>query len=125
MTKKVGVFDVQSEINKLLNDYGDEVIDALKESIDETAKESVSKLKQKGDFKGRKYKSSWKSKNEASRLNYGVVIFNEKHYRLTHLLEFGHVKQNGGRTRAFPHIAPVNDEAENLLIEKLERKLQK
>ena len=47
-----------------------------------------------------------------------------KKYRLGHLLEYGHAKQNGGRTRSFPHwdkaqkIADALDERIKGAIEK-------
>ncbi|MNW18141.1 hypothetical protein D3C71_2175820 [compost metagenome] len=37
------------------------------------------------------------------------MIYNEKHYRLTHLLEKGHVKRGGGRVAARVHIEPVEE----------------
>lgn len=51
------------------------------------------------------------------------MTYNAKHYRLTHLLEFGHAKQNGGRTRAFPHIAEVNDWAQEEVEKRMEGKI--
>ena len=124
MSKTIGVADFSKTLNSILDKYGDEVRDNLSEAIKETAKESANELKKSGTFKGNEYRRSWSSKTKPTkRLSVGYVVYNKEHYQLTHLLEFGHVKQNGGRTRAFPHIAPVNDKVEERVINKLERKL--
>ena len=111
-------------VNKILQDYGDEARETMEEIVTATAKESAKKMKSSGSFGGKgTYKKGWKAKIEKSRLSVEAVVYNPKQYYLTHLLEFGHAKQNGGRTRAFTHIEPVNDWTQEEVVSKLEEKL--
>lgn len=107
-------------VNKLLQEYGDEVYKAAGEAVQEVADEATNELHTAGSFKGRKYRNSWTNEVKKRAGYTDAVVFNQRHYRLTHLLEFGHAKRNGGRTREFPHIAPINDKVE----ENFERKLR-
>ena len=43
---------------------------------------------------------------------------------LAHLLEHGHAKRGGGRTRAIPHILPAQEAAEEQLMNDIERGLK-
>ena len=109
----------------ILADYTDDVKEVVRETLEEVGKEAASELKSTGSFKGTgKYKRGWDSTVETHRTFDSVTVHNKKKYRLTHLLEFGHAKRNGGRTRAFPHIAPVNEKAtkraEREIIKKIE-----
>ena len=52
-----------------------------------------------------------------------ATVWNEKHYQLTHLLEKGHALRDGGRSAAFPHIAPVEQKCEDELIRNIKKNI--
>lgn len=107
-----------AEVNAILNEYVQEVQDAIDESAKEGAEVSARELREnspkreKGRGKGR-YAKGWKVKkrNEANLVSY--VVYNGSSPGLTHPLEHGHVARNQygtyGRVRAIPHIGPAAD----------------
>lgn len=101
------VDELGSDIARLLAQYTDDVEDELEEAQKEVAKEAANKLKSAGGYKNisGKYRRGWKSKKNGK----GYVVYNATSPQLTHLLEKGHAKRSGGRTRAFPHIADVDE----------------
>ena len=134
--KKIKPLDLTSAVNELLQEYGNEVYEVMDDSVDTVAKEAAQRLKSVNHFApGRnpsgKYSESWTVDTEKTgRLAVTRVVHNQDYYRLTHLLENGHVSRNGtgrtfGRVPAYPHIAPVNewasDELPKLVKQRLER----
>ena len=107
------------EIVKILDDYRDTTIDKMKESVDKAAKQAVNELKTSSPKRTGAYAKDWAAKKDrkANKWAYGKVVYNKKHYRLTHLLEKGHRKVNGGIVAARPHIAKVEEKAINTLVE--------
>ena len=99
-----------AEINDILDDYYQLVRDEFEGAAKDMAEECVVRLKAvrwKTDT-GKDYSSTWKMK----KMRWGSYkVYNEKNYRLTHLLENGHIAVNGkgvvGRARAHKHIYPV------------------
>lgn len=118
------MIDLSKEINDVLDEYTDEVIEVTNKAINKVAYSSVKKLKTAGDFKDRtgKYRKSWNQKQGKGFMGIKPrVVYNSKHYRLTHLLEYGHATRNGGRARAYPHIEPVEKEG----VKELEQEIRK
>lgn len=85
---------------------------------------------------GGKYAAGWKVKKSSQRGRsnliggVSVTIYNKDHYRLTHLLEKGHVVRNQfgagkgkQRTAAQPHIKDAEEWGAEKLIAELERNL--
>ena len=129
MKNRVKIDDLANEIAKTLEEYIGVTEEACERGVIETATDAANELhsahpsgsEQWGSWN--KYNADWEVRKEKGKIKHGMlaIVHNKKHYQLTHLLEKGHAKVNGGRTRAFPHIAPVEERAEHLLIENIKR----
>lgn len=116
MTKNIELnnLDFQKEISTILKKYNQECLEKVEEKSKEIGKKAVSTLKNTTNtYKVRtgEYNKSWSLNYDSQSLTFETTVFNKKHYRLTHLLEKGHATLNGGRTRAYIHIAPVQENA--------------
>ena len=126
MSKKVKVDNLASAILKELEEYKDFTDEAVDKGVSETAKDAVKKL-QNAHPQGSGQYGSWdKSYNKGwtikkTKRDKKATVHNATDYQLTHLLEKGHAKVNGGRTRSFPHIAPVAEECEDALIKNIKK----
>jgi len=107
-------------VQRALEEWDASVIIAVNVAAKETADEAAEMLHSAGDFSGKKYRKGWKvTSRQKSRGDVEQIVHNKDEYRLTHLLEFGHATQNGGRTRDFPHIAPVAAKCPEVFEQKL------
>lgn len=127
MSGSISGENLEKAIENILSEYGDEVSNVLEDVIEDVAKGSAKELKafNRGRRPWEHYSKGWTYKIKKGRLDVEGVVHNKDHYRLTHLLEFGHAKRNGGRTAAFPHIAEVNEYAQKEVLKRLEEKLAK
>lgn len=112
-------------INSYIEEYGEEAIEANEKAIREVAKDVTKDLKKAGDFGGSgAFRKAIAAEITKDRVHVEANIGAKKpYYRLTHLLEFGHAKQNGGRTKAFNFVAPINDTVEKRYTKKMEELL--
>lgn len=124
--QKIDASGLRNVVNEYLAEYGDQATEAIEEASKATAKEVVKELRKGGGYNGgEKFNKGWTSKTEASRLGSSTTVYNSTQPGLAHLLEFGHAKRNGGRTRAFNFIAPVSDSVEKKFEAAFEKALNK
>lgn len=99
--------NLAQEIAKHLKVYSTEVEQDLQAAKKEVADKAVTQLKASSGFNDRsgRYRKGWRVKKVGD--NY--TIHNATDASLTHLLEKGHVLRNGGRSKSFKHIAPVEE----------------
>lgn len=119
---KVNVDDLTSEILKELSQYTNEVKDGVEVIKDEISKSTVNHLKQTSPKRFGTYAKSWTRKVFGKKI---VIHVRAPHYRLTHLLELGHVKRNGGRTKKIVHIRPAEEKAVKEYVNRVERLISK
>ena len=130
MSKTIKPDQLAKEIEQALADFAGVTEEACDKGVSETANEAVQALRNahpagSGDYGSwdKRYNKGWKVMQTKTDKRYHrkATIHNATDYQLTHLLEKGHAKVNGGRTRAFPHIAPVADKCENDLIQNIRK----
>lgn len=126
MAQSVPVNDFANAVNEILAEYS-EIVDAdVKTIVREVSKQAAKEVRSNISTSGIKgtgaYRKSIRQRatDEGARKTSAVIYAASPHYRLTHLLEYGHATVNGGRTRAFPHWA----EAERNAVSAVERKLR-
>ncbi|PGX31020.1 hypothetical protein COE33_09285 [Bacillus anthracis] len=109
-----------NDIARELQRYGKEVEEKLEVEKEVVANNLVSDLKEKSPKNTGKYAKGWRKKKEGN----GFIVHNALKPQLTHLLEKGHAKVNGGRVPAKVHIAPAEERAVNEFSERVERAIQ-
>ncbi|KOS25490.1 prophage pi2 protein 37 [Bacillus anthracis] len=109
-----------NDIARELQRYAKQVEEKIEDEKEKVANNLVNELKQKSPKKTGKYAKGWRKKKEGN----AIIVHNALKPQLTHLLEKGHAKANGGRVPAKVHIAPAEEKAKNELIERVERAIQ-
>ena len=115
----------QVEIQKILNEYSDDVSRKSEECVRKVANKGAQTLRSVSPSRTGGYASGWGVTTEKGRMDAVSIIHNKKKPGLPHLLEHGHVTRNGtgrtlGRTPAHEHIAPV----ETQIVEEFQRTLE-
>lgn len=117
--------DLERTIMEGLEEYRDLSTDSMKESVEKVAKDVKKQIQAKAPVRTGKYKRSWtvtKTEESAEKL---VMTVHAKKYQLTHLLEHGHAKRGGGRTKAIPHIALAEEAGNKELEDEITSALEK
>lgn len=107
----VSIDQLANEIAKAVREYTQDVSDGIEQKVDEVANEILDEVKTNHPYQDRtgKYTKGFKVSKQDSSGRTRRYIWNKKHYRRVHLLEFGHAKRGGGRVAARPHLRPAYD----------------
>ncbi len=125
-TQTVRIDQLADAVMKGLEEYAKLATDDLKKDVQNAGKKVKEQIESTAPKKTGKYSKSWavkKTKETSDSIQ--VVVHSRNRYQLTHLLEFGHAKRGGGRTRAFPHIAPAEQAGMDQLMRDIENDLKK
>lgn len=133
---KVGTISVDkllSAIDLTMEDYAKGVDKCLATASKEAGDYGADKLRHVSPKRTGNYRNSWtygaKQIKKGKSYRSEMVIYNQKYYRLTHLLEKSHRIANKygsyGMSKAQPHISTVQKQTEREFLEIFERELGK
>ena len=123
--KRISVSDLGNVVGEMLDEYREYTAENVKGAVKAVSKKVVQEIAETAPKNTGRYAKSWKAKvTDESYSDIHVTVHSPTDYQLAHLLEHGHAKRNGGRTRAFPHIAPAEEHAEMMLEEELANRLK-
>lgn len=112
--------ELSQAIEKELEEYLNQTTEMVVEVVDDVTDEAIQDLKSSSPKRSGRYARGWTSKETTNTATGKTKTVHNRTPGLTHLLENGYVKQNGGRVSGRPHIAPVEQKA----IQSLEKKIR-
>ena len=125
MEQRVSVDEMADAIMEGLEEYADLAADEVKKAVRKAGRAVRDQIAQTAPKRSGTYAHSWSTrKTGETSQSLQVTVYSRNRYQLAHLLEHGHVKRNGGRTRAFPHILPAQEAGEEQLVSEIERALK-
>lgn len=109
----ISLDDLGAAISDALEEYAQEVTDEVFDDVLETAEKCKDTLQRTSPKDSGDYARGWTVKKAyADQFDIRVQVHNKDHYQLTHLLNDGHAKKNGGRVEGDHHISKARDQAE-------------
>ena len=108
-----------------MEEYARLAAEDMKKAVRKAGAEAKKDIQAGAPVKTGAYAKSWAAKTTKETANeMEIVVYSRNRYQLAHLLEFGHALRKGGRTRAFPHIAPAEERAAQTLEREVEKALR-
>ncbi|MED5052697.1 HK97 gp10 family phage protein [Anoxybacillus rupiensis] len=95
------------EITSAVREYTEDVAVAIDKKVDQVANKVLKEAQALAPKRTGEYAKTFVKTKEGGYGEHRRIIWNKKHYRRVHLLEFGHAKVNGGRVPAYPHLRPA------------------
>ncbi len=125
MGEKVSIDQLSDAIMEELNEYAELAADNMKKAVKKAGNTVKKDINSSAPVRSGKYAKSWRVKTtkETSQA-LEVTVYSPSRYMLAHLLEHGHAKRNGGRTRAVSHIGPAEKHGEKELLKDIESALK-
>jgi hypothetical protein len=127
----VSIDQLAAEIAKGLAEYSQDVVEKVNVSSEKVGKAAVKQLKKTSPRRpppvGGKYAKSWamKTEPEVGQPHKRIVHVKAPHYRLAHLLEYGHAKVGGGRVEGRPHIRPAEEQVIKDFVSEVEEAIKR
>jgi galactokinase/mevalonate kinase-like predicted kinase len=112
---------ITGEIQKALQAYAYNVSNEITEAKDDVSKTFKKDVENDSPELTGSYEKGWRIK----KFKKSNIIYNKTDYQLTHLLEHGHVKINGGRTDARIHIRPNEEKSVKEFLKRVEKAVKK
>ncbi len=124
-SQKVSIDQLASAVMDGLNEYADLAADKVKKAVRSAGNTVKQDINVSAPVRSGRYAGSWRTKaTKETSQSLEITVYSPSRYMLAHLLEHGHAKRNGGRTRAIPHIAPAEEHGEEELMQDIERALR-
>ena len=117
--QRVTIDNLADAIQGILQDYANDVEDAMEPVLKKSTQTARAELRRNSPKNTGSYSKGWQYKREKTRHGVKFTIYNGTKPGLTHLLEHGHLKRDGSRTPAHPHIAEI----EKKVVDQLPREV--
>lgn len=117
MASSITIEQLAQEITQAVAEYTEDVEEGIKKKINEVSNKVLKEVKTNYPYKDRtgEYSKGWRNTKKEKSGVLKRIIWNKKHYRRVHLLEFGHLARNGKRVKAYPHLeSAYNKHAKNI-----------
>jgi HK97 gp10 family phage protein len=125
MAKKVKIDGLADAVMKELDEYSKVIDEDMRKAVSKAGQTVRKEISANAPKRHGDYAKSWSTKKtrQTSR-SLEVTVYSRNRYQLAHLLEHGHAKRNGGRTRAQVHIAPAEQNGIRQLEEDIKRSIR-
>ena len=115
----ISIDNLADAITQAVREYTEDVTAAIGKEVETTADLVLKDARNLAPKATGEYAKGFVKTNKTLPGQRRYVIWNKEHYRLVHLLEFGHAKVKGGRVDGKPHLQPAHDKYTNTMVDKI------